>query len=132
MECLVLMALQVLRDKWETEARLDPWALREKLEMWDDQAHLVFRAFVVLLVGLGLEVQVGLQENLVSQDRMERMESLDLKGFRVYLDPWEHLEIKVPWENRAERVIQECQDSRDPEVIQVKMAHQAAQDPLAQ
>ena len=120
-----------LKDRLEIEVRLDLWDLRARLEMWAGLDHLASRALGDHQAGLDQEGQVDLQENLVSQDRMERMESPVLKVFRAFQGQWGPLETKDQWESRAVRVILVCLGSKDLEEIQERMALLAAQGHLA-
>lgn len=63
-------------------------------------------------------------ERVVSLVKMARMESLDHKDCKVCLDQWEHQVIKVPWVNRASKVILVYLVHKDLVVIQEKMEYQ--------
>jgi hypothetical protein len=121
--CLDLMALLVLKGKLVIEEKLALWVPKERLEMWEGQDLLVFRASGDLQEEQDQEVLADLQAKLVNQDKMVKMENLDLKGFRAFLVLWELLVTKVQWESRVVKEIQVYLDSKGLEEIQEKMVH---------
>jgi hypothetical protein len=121
--CLDLMALLVLKGKLVIEEKLALWVPKERLEMWEGQDLLVFRASGDLQEEQDQEVLADLQAKLVNQDKMVKMENLDLKGFRAFLVLWELLVTKVQWESRVGKEIQVYLDSKGLEEIQEKMVH---------
>lgn len=119
--CLDLMALLALKDKLVIGEKLVLWVPKERLEMLEGQDPLGSKASGDLQEEQDQEVLVDLQEKLVSQGRMEKMENLALKVFKDFQVLWELLEIKVQWVSRVGKVIQVCLDNKVPEEIQEKM-----------
>lgn len=106
---------------------MDP---RGNLVIPDDLVHQDYKVLGDLQGEEVQEVQPVLWENLEIMGRMEKLVNQDFKVFLEGLDQWELQEIRVQLEIKDLRVPLGYQVHLEPEVILVKMVHQAEQDHL--
>jgi len=129
-ECLAPMVPQDPKVNQEIEVWWAPLDLRENMETWEGLDHLDCRDSEDHLAGEDQEEQWDHQGRVESLDKMVRTESQVHRVCRVFQDLWEPPETRVQWASRASRVIPECLDLKDLEVIQAKMAYLATVDLL--